>query len=119
MDIDGDVSECIGVVEGELTIKGVKDVALLGMFDCSLFWLKKPGGGKKMHSVFDAFSFFPICISSPKSLKRELIRLTPLIRSSRDLKIKAPSSRYSICMISKNSPWVNPSFNLCPNSCPD
>ena len=55
--MDGDVSECIGVVEGELTIKGVKDVALLGMFDCSLFWLKKPGGRKKMHSVFDVFSF--------------------------------------------------------------
>ena len=51
---------------------------------------------EKMHSVIDALLFLPMCILSPIFLKNELIRLTPLIRFSLELKAKAPSSRYRI-----------------------
>ena len=62
---------------------------------CRDFWLKKPGGGKKIHKVFDAFPFRPMCISSPNFLKVSLINLIPLIRSFRELKMKnAPSVVY-------------------------
>ena len=77
-------------------------------------------GGIKMHSVFEAILFRPMCISSPNVLKRELISSAPLIRSDLEVKKKAPSSTYRICRILKISPCAKPSLlSSCPNNWPD
>ena len=49
---------------------------------CCYVWLadwRNPGGGKKMHSVFDDLLFLPMCISRPNFLKSELISVTPVM----------------------------------------
>ena len=74
------------------------NICATGMFLLFPIWvcLKYPGVGKKKHSVFKALPSQPICISSPIFLNWELIMLTPLIKSSQELNMKAPSSRYRI-----------------------
>ena len=81
----------VSMVDGEVSsVRG----EVLELFSRSIdFWVKAPAGGNMMHYVFDDLSFLPTCIFIPIFLKSELIMLTPLIKSSRDSKMKAPSSK--------------------------
>ena len=50
--------------------------------------LKKPGGGKNTHSIFDGFSSVPICISSPNREKLLVRRVVPFFSVSPGFKDK-------------------------------
>ena len=54
--------------------------------------LKKPGGGKKKHSVFEGLSPFPTFIPRPNLENCVKMRVRPLMSVSRYSKGKAPSS---------------------------
>ena len=68
-----------------------------------------------MHSVFEALPLRPICIYRPNISKNLLISVTPLIRSSHELKMKAPSSRYKICKILKITSLAKPFYPCGPS----
>ena len=62
-------STLLGAPGLTLVVVGVPELTFLsrgGSFvEASASCLKNPGGGKKMHSVFEALPFRPICISKP------------------------------------------------------
>ena len=71
-----------------------------------------------MISVLDfSLCSLPQCISRPSEAKVSLMMFVPLVASSLVLNGKAPSSRYSICVISCDSPFLK-FARLCPVSCP-
>ena len=65
--------------------------------------LKNAGSGKYTHSVFEALLPLPRCISKPKKSNTFLRISRPLVRSSLDSKMKAPSSTKRVWMILKIS----------------
>ena len=99
------------------------DLLMLNLFspsishDTILFWLKKPGGGKKMHSVFDALLPWPLCISSPNLTKWLWISDRPNSSWRRSSKGKATSSTYNTQNRVSKFPCDNV-FTLCPVSLP-
>ena len=54
--------------------------------------VKYPGVGKKKHSVFEGFFFFPMCISNPKFSKCRRSRGMPFSNRCLDSNTKAPLS---------------------------
>ena len=54
--------------------------------------LKKPGGGKNMHSVFERFFPVPMCILRPNRAKWSDRRVIPLTMSVLDSKTNEPPS---------------------------
>ena len=56
--------------------------------------LKKWGGGKTTHSVLDGVPARLICISRPNWAKCLYMKASPRVMSSRNEKMKAPSSTY-------------------------
>ena len=81
--------------------------------------LKKDAVGKKISSVFDFLSPFPVCISRPSSLKVSFMISHPAIMSSLVLKGKLPLSRYSMCVTAVAQDEVRlVRLVLCPVSLP-
>ena len=80
---------------------------------------RKPGVGKKMHSVFEGVSPRPMCISSPRRLKWQLIRASPCVMSACDANTNAPSSTYKHWRIyTAVSVSAMYSFGRCPRNFP-
>ena len=65
--------------------------------ECAIL-LKNDAVGRKISSVFDFLSPFPVCISRPSSLQVSFKISQPAIMSSLVLKGKLPSSRYRMCV---------------------
>ena len=85
----------VEVVDGRVVVLRIK-LGWLVFCSCS-GCLKYRGRGGKMHSVLEVLPFFRMCIAMPNFLNWALMMLMPLIRSSLELKMKAPSSMYKIC----------------------
>ena len=71
-------------------------VKVLRELSGSVCLLKKPGGRKNTHTVFDNFPSVPICISSPNREKWSVRRVVPFLVSVLDSKTNAPLSTSSM-----------------------